>query len=70
MNDQAKTIVDSVVLNAEISTQVRLKTLQALISILPTPEKESAREYLNTQTKTKSQTNNQLARIALDWLDQ
>lgn len=70
MNNQAKIIIDSVVLNEEISTQVRLKTLQALISILPASEKESAREYLNTQTKTKSQTTNQLAQIALDWLNQ
>jgi len=70
MNEKAKIIIDSVVLNEEIPTQVRLKTLQALLSLLPKTEAESAHEYLSNQTKTKSQTTNQLAQIAVDWLNQ
>jgi hypothetical protein len=69
MSEGVKTIIDSVVLNGDINPQVRLKTLDALLSAVPTEEKE-IQEYLTSQTETRSQLTNQMAQIARDWINQ
>lgn len=69
MDKNIKTILDGVILNYELGSEIQLKTLDALMGLLADSKQAETEKYLQEQTKTNSQFTNQLAQNALDWLN-